>query len=304
MTDTPQGLADLPPFVYGTTRLGADDVPRDRALAMANRALDAGLWVHTSDQYGHALDVLAEAARGRPTPLRTVVKLGGGTAADVRAAVLAQIRQLGVPGVALGQLSPVGGLERSLVHGDAELDGLRQLKADGLVGRFVLEVFPWTSAAPLEALRRDRLGDLVDGYIVYLNPLQRFASNDLWDELQARGADLVSMRTVAGGDVRTLRDVPGAAWRPYLRDRAAQVAPVFQRSGVATWVEFCARFALGTPGVRATVGSASRPEHLGALVAATGGEVAPLPEDVVAEITALQRGWADEVDARAEPWTM
>ena len=54
-------LSDLPPFIYGTTRLGHDDVPRERQAAMAQAALDAGLWLHTSRQYDHALEVLGEA---------------------------------------------------------------------------------------------------------------------------------------------------------------------------------------------------------------------------------------------------
>jgi hypothetical protein len=301
----PAGLSDLPPFVYGTTRLGDGSVPREQRLAMARAALDAGLWIHTSDQYDEALGVLGEAIVGRPEAPSTIVKIGGGTADDVRSTILANIGPLGIDGVALGQLSPVEGLERSLVEGDpAVLDGLRELKAEGLVGRYVLELFPWTSEAPLAALRAGHLDGLVDGFILYINPLQRFASNPMWDDLQARGAHLISMRTVAGNDVHTLRDVPGAAWRPYLRDRAAEVAPIFERSGVQTWGEFCIRFALGLPGVRSTVGSTLSREHLDAYLAQTDGAVDPLPPEVVDEIQALQRRWSDETDVHAEPWTM
>lgn len=298
------GLGDLPPFVYGTTRLGGDDPPREQRLAMARAALDAGLWVHTSTQYGQALDVLGRAIAERAEAPSTIVKIGGGTAEDVRAEVLANTGRLGVDGVTLGQLSPVEGLEEALVAGGAALDGLRRLRDEGIVGRYVLEIFPWTSAAPLAALRAGHLDDLVDGFILYLNPLQRFASNALWDELQDRGAALISMRTVAGNDVRALRDVPGAAWRPYLQERAVEVAPIFERSGAPTWTEFCVRYALGLPGVRSTVGSTARREHLDAYLAATSGTVRPLPQDLVDEIAALQRRWSDETDVHAEPWSM
>ena len=223
----------------------------------------------------------------------------------MRTTILANTGPLGIDGVTLGQLSPVEGLERSLVAGDAAvLDGLRELKADGLVGRYVLELFPWTSTEPLTALRAGHLDDLVDGFILYINPLQRFASNAMWDELQDRGADMISMRTVAGNDVHTLRDAPGAAWRPYLRDRAADVAPIFDRSGVEAWGEFCVRFALGLPGVRSTVGSTLRREHLDSYLEQTAGPIEPLQSDVVDEILALQRRWSDETDVHAEPWTM
>ncbi len=298
-------LADLPPFVYGTTRLGDEAIAREQRVALARTVLEKGLWVHTSDQYGGALGVLGDAIAERSDPPSTIVKIGGGTADDVRATILANIGPLGIDGVTIGQLSPVSGLEHALADGDAAvLDGLRALKGERLVGRYVLEVFPWTSAAPLAALRAGHLDDLIDGFILYINPLQRFASNALWDELQSRALPMISMRTVAGNDVHALRDVDGAAWRPYLQERAVEVAPIFDRSGVGSWVEFCVRFALGLPGVRSTVGSTARREHLEAYLEQTAGPIEPLPQDVVEEISALQRRWSDETDVHAEPWTM
>lgn len=304
---TPAGsrpLGDLPPYIYGTTRLGDEDVPRPQALAMARAAIDAGLWMHTSRQYHHALEVLGEAFdvdRGTVPPL--IVKLGGGTVADVRQTVADNAGPLGLDSLTIGQLSPVGALGDQLTTGGPMLAELQQLKDEGLVGRFVLEIFPWTSAGPLAALRAGHLDGLVDGFITYLNPLQRFASNELWDELLARDASIVSMRTVSGGPVHRLRDVPGAAWKSYLQERAVEVAPVFERSGITSWAEFCMRFAHSTPQVVATVGAASKRENLDALVAESK-DITPLPQDLVDELFALQRRWSDEVDVHAEPWTM
>lgn len=297
-------LADLPPYVYGTTRLGADDVPREQREAIARAAIDSDLWLHTSRQYGDALEVLGAAFADRPDKVPPViVKLGGGTADDVRATITANTGPLGTESIALGQLSPVDGLGAQLAAGGPVIDDLKRILEDGLVGRFVLEVFPWTSAEPLAALRAGHLDGLVDGFITYLNPLQRFASNELWDELLDRDATVIAMRTVSGAPVHVLRDVPGAAWRPYLADRAAQVAPVFERSGIESWAEFCIRFAFSTPQVVTTVGSASRQANLDELIRSSR-DVEPLPGDLVAEIEALQRRWSDEVDVHAEPWTM
>lgn len=297
-------LADLPPYVYGTTRLGGDDVPREQQAAVARAAVDAGLWMHTSRQYGHALELLGEVFAERPDAIPPViVKLGGGTADDVRATIRQNVEPLGLGSVTIGQLSPVEGLGDGLAAGSGVIGDLQRIKDEGLVGRFVLEIFPWTSAAPLAALRAGHLDALVDGYIFYLNPLQRFAANELWDELLARDLSIVAMRTVAGAPVHVLRDVPGAAWQPYLQERAVQVAPIFERSGVPSWTDFCLRFARSTPQVVATVGSTSRPENLAELVEGTGA-LTPLPADVVEEIFALQRRWSDDVDVHAEPWTM
>lgn len=297
-------LADLPPFVYGTTRLGHGDVPRERQLAMARTAVDVGLWLHTSRQYDHALEVLGEVFAEQPDrvpPL--IVKLGGGTTGDIRATIAANTGPLGVERIELGQLNPVGALAEALASGGPLLSDLAAIKDDGLVGRYVLEIFPWTSAAPLAALRAGHLDGLVDGVITYLNPLQRFAANDLWDELLARDISIIAMRTVAGAPIQVLRDVPGAAWRPYLQERAVEVAPIVERSGIASWAEFCLRFVRSTPQVVATVGSASRPEQLAVLLEQSR-RVETLDPELVEELFALQRRWSEEVDVHAEPWSM
>ena len=297
-------LADLPPYIYGTTRLGHADVPREQQLDLTRTAIDAGLWLHTSRQYDHALEVLGEVFAEDPDKIPPlIVKLGGGTVPEIRATIADNVTPLGIESIALGQLNPVGELAEGLGSGNGIVGRLQQLKDEGLVGRFVLEVFPWTSSAPLAALRAGHLDGLVDGFIVYLNPLQRFASNELWDEMLARDVSLISMRTVAGGHVHTLRDVPGAAWQPYLAERAAQVAPIFDDSGIDSWVEFCLRFAHSTPSVVATVGSTSQRENLAEFLRLSR-DPKPLPQDLVDEIYALQRRWSDEVDVHAEPWTM
>jgi hypothetical protein len=143
----------------------------------------------------------------------------------------------------------------------------------------------------------------VDGFIFYLNPLQRFALNELWDEIVARDEPIVAMRTVSGGPVHRLRDVPGAAWKPYLQERATEVAPIFERSGITSWTEFCVRFAHSFPQVRATVGATGKQENLNEFLSAAQN-ITPLPQDIVDEIKGLQRRWSDEVDAKSEIWSM
>jgi hypothetical protein len=177
------------------------------------------------------------------------------------------------------------------------------MKAEGLVRRFVVEVFPWTSEMSLRALQGGYTTGIVDGFILYLNPLQRFASNALWEELDRRRQPLVAMRTVAGGPVHRLRDEPGFAWRDYLRERATEVAPIFERSGIQSWTQFCVRFAHSFPQVRATVGASGRLENLEEFLRAAQ-EIEPLPEEIVSEITRLHYRWSDELDIHAEQWSM
>jgi hypothetical protein len=155
----------------------------------------------------------------------------------------------------------------------------------------------------LKALRGGYPDGNVDGCIFYLNPLQRFASNELWDWLVERGEPMIAMRTLAGGNIHQLRDVPGYAWKPYLQQRAAEVVPIFERSGVPGWTEFCVRFAHSFPQVRATVGATSHAERLQEFLSAAK-HIEPLPAEIVAEIVKLHYRWSDELDMHAEHWSM
>lgn len=293
----------LTPYIFGTTRLGHDDVPDERAREVARAALEAGIWFHTSRQYDDALEILGQVYdENRSNLPPSIYKIGGKDISDVRDVIRRNLEPLKRVAMEVGQISPGGSIGAGLVDGSA-VAGFEKMRDEGLVQSFVMEVFPWTSQTSLAALRKGHLDGLVEAFIFYLNPLQRFASNELWDELVARQLPIIAMRTVAGGNVHRLRDVPGAAWRPYLATRARQVAPIFERSGITQWSEFCVRFAHSIPGVLATVGATSRPEGLAELLGHAQNPK-PLPQDIVDEISALQRRWSDEVDVHAEPWSM
>ncbi len=297
-------LSTLSPYIYGTTRLGDEKIPFDDRVKLARAAMDAGVWFHTSHTYGDALKVLRAAFdQDRAKTPKLIVKLGWDTIAELRNMVLLHLDTLGLESLDVGQLCLGGQLAEEFASGGACYAKFARLCDAGLVRSFVMEVFPWTSETPLKALRAGYPEGIVDGYIFYLNPLQRFASNALWDLLVERHVPIVAMRTVSGGPVHRLRDVPGAAWKSYLQERAVAVAPIFERSGIAGWTEFCVRFAHSFPQVRATVGSTVRLENLQEFLTAAAN-IQPLPQDIVDEITALHRRWSDELDIHAEPWTM
>lgn len=114
---------------------------------------------------------------------------------------------------------------------------------------------------------------------------------------------MIAMRTVAGGDIYRLRDVPGYAWKPYLQERAAEVTPIFERSGLQNWTEFCIRFAHSFAQVRATVGATSKPENLKEFLTAAE-RIEPLPIEILDDIVKRHYRWSDEFDRKAEIWTM
>jgi hypothetical protein len=297
-------LADLPPYVYGTTRLGDEKIPFADRVSLARAAMERVTWFHTSHTYGDALQVLRTAFdQDRIRVPRLIVKIGWKDIGELRDVIRQNLEPLGLGSLELGQLCLSGSLADEFAGGGGCYKAFEGLKQERLVRRFVLEVFPWTSHVALQALRGGYPEGIVDGYIFYLNPLQRFASNELWDLLVERDQAVVAMRTVSGGPVHRLRDVPGAAWKEYLQQRAVQVAPVFERSGIASWTEFCVRFAHSFPQVRATVGSTARLENLDEFVTAAQN-IQPLPQAIMDEIVRLQYRWSGELDLRAEPWSM
>ena len=291
-------------YIYGTTRLGDEKIPRKERIKIAHAAMDAGVWFHTSRMYGNALEVLGEAFAEEPVKIpRLIIKIGWDNINQLRGVIEENLKPLGIDRMQLGQLCLGGELAEDFAGGGNCYKVFQDMKDEGLVQGFVAEAFPWTSDAPLRALRAGYTEGIVDGFIFYLNPLQRFASNALWDEIVEKKQPIIAMRTVSGGPVHSLRDVTGFAWKDYLQKRAVEVAPIFEKSGIKSWTEFCVRFAHSFPLVRATVGSTSKIENLNEFLSAKDN-LEPLPESIIREISALHKKWSNELDIHAEPWTM
>lgn len=256
-------LYGITPFIYGTTRLGDEKIPIIERIKTAHAAMDSGVWFHTSRAYGDALEVLGTAfAEDLQKIPKLIIKIGWDNINQLREVIEENLKPIGLKGMQLGQLCLGGELAEDFANGGNCYKVFQYLKNEGLVHGYVVEVFPWTSKAPLKALRTGYIKGIIDGFIFYLNPLQRFASNELWDEIVERNEPIIAMRTVSGGPVHKLRDIPGYAWREYLQKRAAEVAPIFEKSGVKSWTEFCIRFAHSFPQVKSTVGSTAKIENL------------------------------------------
>ncbi|MFA5257557.1 MAG: hypothetical protein WC360_05345 [Opitutales bacterium] len=297
-------IPGLTPYVYGTTRLGDASIPFAARVTVAREAMNTGVWFHTSIRYNDALQVLRAAFdEDRAHVPNIIYKLHGNSVESFKKLIHEQIGILGLERMDVAQLCIGQDYIDTFSRPGGGLDDLRALKDEGLVGNFVLEVYPWECDAPLAALKAGYTDELIDAFMFYLNPLQRFVSNEMWDLILEKGAKIVALRTVCGNEVHVLRDVPGAAWKPYLRERASEVVPIFERSGIASWTEFCVRFAHSFPGVLTTVGSTSRSANLREFIRASR-DIMPLPQDIVDDIVKLQYRWSAETDVHAEPWTM
>lgn len=295
-------FSDLSRYIYGTTRLGDESIAFEDRVAIAREAVGAGLWIHTSHQYGDALNVLkALFHEDRSKVPNAIFKLGYGSPEEVRGQVVQQLEAVGTTTMAIGQIFPSGQLAEDLCTGGPGIAGLEQLKSEGLVGRFEMEVWPWSSDIALRCIKGGHADHLIEAYTFYLNPLQRFVTNELWDLMRERDVPIVAMRTVGGGDVRHTLKKPDAP--EYLRLRAAAIAPIFEASGIESWTEFAVQFAFSVPQVRATVGSTAKSKNLAEFVQATGNPV-PLDSEILAQILKLQRQWSADHDAHAAPWSM
>ena len=111
-------LTDLSRYVYGTTRLGDESIPLEDRKAVAKKAIDSGLWIHTSHQYGSALNVLREVFdEDRQNVPNAIFKIGHSTAEEVRGQVNQQLGVLGMESMAIGQVCPSGELADQLATG-------------------------------------------------------------------------------------------------------------------------------------------------------------------------------------------
>lgn len=296
---------NISPFIFGTTRLGHDDTPFDHRVKIALEAMETGAWFHTSHQYDNALEVLAKAFRKNPAAIpKLIVKLGWHSIEEIRENIKLHLDIMGIDTIEIGQLCLEGVLKQEFENGGNCYQDFQKIKDAGLVKNWVLEVFPWTSLTAIKAINGGYTDGIIDGYIFYFNPLQRFASNKLWDILLERKEPIIAMRTVSGGPVHRLRDVPGAAWKEYLQKRAAQVAPLFEESGIKNWTAFCVRFVHSFPTVIATVGSTSKSENLHEFVEASSRKIQPMDHKILNKVIELHYRWSDELDIHAEPWSM
>lgn len=304
MTNSSASPIDISRYIYGTTRLGDESVSLEQRLTIARAAMESGAWFHASDQYGGALSVLARAFSEAPGQIpKMIFKIEAKTIGQMRDTIQRNLDPIGADHMDIGQLCLRDRCAEDFLPGSAGYEEFSRIREDGLVRQYFMEVFPWTSPVALEALDKGCTNHLIDGFIFYFNPLQRFATNRLWQKIQEMNIPVIAMRTVCGNNVINLRDVPGAAWADYIQQRAVEVVPLFEHSGITSWAEFCTRYVYSFDVVQATVGATSRENNLAELLRLSrAGE--PFPADIREELIALQMRWSEDFDQSAEAWSL
>jgi aryl-alcohol dehydrogenase-like predicted oxidoreductase len=297
-------LRQVPPYIYGTTGLGNDQVAFEKRVEMARYAMDRCSWFHTSHKYGSAINVLQEAFRQHPAQVPPCTfKLSGDSLDEVRRQIDFQLKAVGVSKMGLGQLHLDGDLATDFIAGGSSLDGLRAIKAEGLVDGWILEVHPWSSWIAFDHLNEGHGFDVIDGYTFYYNPLQRYALNELFALITEKHRPILALRTVAGGSIAHLATRP-ADPEDFIGQRAREVLPLYEGSGFANWVDFSMCYVYSQSNVLTTIGSCSSPSHLDALINGITQKDKSFDPALSAKIATFQTRWSDEKDRHAPDWSM
>jgi aryl-alcohol dehydrogenase-like predicted oxidoreductase len=264
-------------------------------VKVARTAMDAGVWFHTSQEYGGggAFAVLRHAFdEDRARVPKIIFKIRCDNATILRFDVEDALRRLGLERVDVAQLCRGRHDHRKVVddfleHGPM-WETCQALLAEGKVGTYVMEVFASFSPDALKAVEND----LFPGYIFYYSPLEREMSNALYDAVAEKRPPLLSLRTLCGGNLnpRRIAELSVDTDHPDIA-RFAALVPIYEKSGCKSWPEFSFRFLFSIPNMRTTIAGTNKLPHLQELLDAAR-DIRPLEAGLVEEIKALHReGW-------------
>jgi aryl-alcohol dehydrogenase-like predicted oxidoreductase len=281
-------------FTFGCMSLGTDLLKLDEHIRIARTAMDAGVWFHASPTYNRGFTYMVlrmafDEARSKVPPM--IIKIRCGTPKLMRFEVEDALGRMKLDRIDVAQLvfTETGGYKP--VTDDFARNGpiaaeCEQLRREGKVSQFCPQVEVNCSQAFLPLAERG----VFDGFVLYLNPLQRDADDAMWNHLQTQGTPLWALRTVAGaaGEPARLekrrKETPDDANLRKIERLAAIAAEVG-----CDWTAFCMRYAASVLGLKTTIGGTGDLSHLNHFLSASNA-AKPLPPDVMAVIDAARRG--------------
>jgi aryl-alcohol dehydrogenase-like predicted oxidoreductase len=274
-------------FTFGSMSLG--DLPTlDEHIRIARTAMDAGVWFHSSPTYkrGFTYMVLRMAFdEDRAHVPNMIVKIRCGSAKLLQFEVEDALRRLDIERIDVAQLvfSETGGVEplaSDVTRRGPVFETCQRLRDQGKVGQYCPQVDRASSAA------LQPLVNAFDGFVLYLNPIQRDIDDALWTQCQQQGAPLWALRTLGGGKLEDTRAKNPNDASVVAFDR---VQPLIAESGCADWAEFCMRYAKSVPHLQTTIGGTGNLEHLNHYLHLSQSAT-PLPADVMAKIDRARQG--------------
>jgi aryl-alcohol dehydrogenase-like predicted oxidoreductase len=273
-------MTPFTPYTFGTMSLGRNPADVVQDLAVARRAIEAGVWFHSSPTYnsGFTFMVLRQAFdESRDRVPRMVIKVRDASVSLMRFEVEDSCRRLGLDTIDVAQLVSMdprpGNLVDQLRGGGGPLaDELASLRARGLIGQAVLFLTPENSDAAVEVIR----SGIIEGVILYWNACQRDCSNTAWTTIREKGIPALALRTLGGGP----SDKSSSA-------KSEGLAELIKAAGCHDATDFNLRLAASEPAIRTTIGGTASLAHLeDYLKAATNA--APLSAEILQQIEQFQ----------------
>jgi aryl-alcohol dehydrogenase-like predicted oxidoreductase len=264
-------------FTFGSMSLGRNPADITSDLAVARRAMEAGVWFHSSPTYNQGFTYMVlrqafDADRARRPKL--ILKIRDGNAALMRFEVEDSCRRLGLDAIDVAQLVSMDPalIDQLRGHGGPLADELASLRQRGLIRRAVLFLTPTNSDAGVEAAQNA----LIDGVIFYWNLTQRECSAAAWDAIHRHQIPVLALRTLGGGSA----DKNTAA-------RAAALRDLIAAADCPSHTHLALRQAATDPVVRTTIGGTASLPHLEEYLAAAATPQ-PLPPEILSRIASLQ----------------
>ncbi len=260
-------LPSISPYTFGTAELGKAEANLKRDLRLTRAAMEKGIWFHTSREYNMGSTFMAlrmafdEARSERP---RLIVKIRSESAAHLRFDVEDALRRLDIDSIDVVQLCKRTHKRREVVD-DFRTEGplfetCRILKDEGLVNRFVLEVFESCSEDALKAVE----GSLFSGLVFYFNVLEREATQSLYSKIKERNCRVVALRTLASGLFPGVNAEEFNQHAVKMRNfrRMEGFLDLYEQSGCSSWLEFNLSYLKSIENVVTSVGATSQLSHL------------------------------------------
>lgn len=261
-------LESLTKLTLGTG--GVSQAGSKEQVAVIRRGMEARVWMHCANYNGGVFPNLRTAFKEAPREIpRTIFKVDGITAAGFETTLHDFLAEAGLERTEVAQ---VCGFPLSQ-EPDAVLAAMSKARAAGKADAFIMEVMPSYCAQTPSYIRNK----LFDGYVFYCNVWECNADDTVLDLLAANQVPILPMRTFA----------KGAMFAPDRTEHHRQLDVLYARSGCASWVDFCVRFALGLPQARTTIGGTSQVGHLNELLRAVE-TCKPLDPAIMHDIRQLQ----------------
>ncbi len=268
------------PYTFGSMSLGSKPADIANDLRVARRAIEAGVWFHSSPTYnqGFTFMVLRTAFdEDRSRVPRMIIKVRDASVPLMRFEVEDSCRRLGIDGIDVAQLVSMDHQPGNLVDqlrggGGPVMDELASLRSRGLIRQAVIFLSKDNADAAVEAAR----SELIDGVTLYWNACQRDCTDSAWEEIRRRKIPVLALRTLGGGPA----DKKSA-------EKSAVLAPLIEAAGCRNATDFALRLAAAEEAVQTTIGGTSSLAHLADYLSAAA-DVRPLERAIVERVESIQ----------------